>query len=428
MATKPEHLERVLAPVLVGSVLSCISAGLVLSLATTYFTRFNSDAAWIKAAVLGLTVLGLAGSGFDVSWLYNWSVTNFLRPENLSTVPWELSGYHFLNGLIVAVVQHIYLFRCWIASGRSNLLLVVVVSTISMASFGVSTYLTVLSSQHRELTWPTHLRNVSWAWYAGALFVDLFILATMLDNLVFRPRIKPTVSRATLNGVKRVPPSRGRTLSNRLLHTSAIPLVVQSLVLALFAARSNGLQYLVYVTSVARARQFVLTQQLPPLGALASCRFAFFAPKVYIVSLLATLNSRSPHGVNGALDPVETFTLDSLKPRVDPNGPFVGAGLGGPGGSGPVRVIVEHDERVDHGDSPGGPFDDEVLFPSSRRARARAQPADPTTTTSTDGSKIAKDLEGTNRGPADGTRPYHVGFEPLDVMTKSDEAVIDRQA
>ncbi|GAA5950133.1 hypothetical protein JCM3765_004208 [Sporobolomyces pararoseus] len=136
MAAKPENLERILAPVLVGSALSCIFAGLVLSLAATYFTRFNSDACWVKLMVASLTIFGLVGSGSDVSWYYNWSVTNFLHPDQLQFIPWELSAHHFLNGLIVAVVQHFYLFRCWVTSGRRNLIVILVVSMVSLASFG----------------------------------------------------------------------------------------------------------------------------------------------------------------------------------------------------------------------------------------------------------------------------------------------------
>lgn len=55
--------------------------------------------------------------------------------------------------------------------------------------------------------------------------------------------------------------------------------------------------------------------------------FALFSPKIYIISLLATFNSRSPHG-NGALDPIETFTLERFKTR------HIEA---------PVHVVVEHE-------------------------------------------------------------------------------------
>ncbi|GAA5950130.1 hypothetical protein JCM3765_004207 [Sporobolomyces pararoseus] len=133
----------------------------------------------------------------------------------------------------------------------------------------------------------------------------------MLDHLVFRPRLKPSTPAKTLNERKPQVQSQGRTLSNKVFHSNAIPLVVQSIVLAMFAVKTNGLQYIV---------------------------FAFFAPKVYIVSLLATLNSRSPHGT-GALDPIETFTLDSFKPRYPLH--HVDA---------PVRVVVQHEEMIDQGD------------------------------------------------------------------------------
>ncbi|GAA5885229.1 hypothetical protein JCM16303_005965 [Sporobolomyces ruberrimus] len=314
---KPENLERIMAPVLVGSVFSCISAGLVLSLAATYYTRFNSDAIWVKLSVFFLMAIGTAGSGIDVSWLYNWSVTHFLQPEQLHFTPWEMSAFHFLNGLVVLIVQHFYLFRCWVASGRSNIFRVLAVSTLSLASFGVSTYLTVLSSRHRGLSSTTELKTLTWAWFAGVLAVDVFICLTMLDHLVFRPRIKPSISTKSLNSNKSTrKTSKGRTISNSTFQSNALPLATQLVVLILFAARSNGLQYLV---------------------------FAFFAPKVYIISLLATLNSRSPHG-NGALDPIESFNLDDFRTRTH-NAMHHNHHL-----ETPVRVVVQHEERIDRAD------------------------------------------------------------------------------
>jgi len=50
------------------------------------------------------------------------------------------------------------------------------------------------------------------------------------------------------------------------------------------------------------------------------------------------VNSRSPHG-NGALDSIETFTLDAFKPRYPLH--HVDA---------PVRVVVQHEEMIDQGD------------------------------------------------------------------------------
>ncbi|GAA5846305.1 hypothetical protein JCM3766R1_002202 [Sporobolomyces carnicolor] len=171
----------------------------------------------------------------------------------------------------------------------------------------------------------------------------------MLDHLVLRPRIKPVRSTTTTTnpgdgstsrhrdshaakssraaGGGGGAPSRGRNVSNRVFHTNALPLVVQSVVLAMYVVRANGLQYLV---------------------------FALFAPKVYIVSLLATLNSRSPHG-NGALDPIETFTLDRFKPQRDlrltsASHPHHHGGIGAHRDNlAPVRVVVQHEEMIDDG-------------------------------------------------------------------------------
>ncbi|GAA5846301.1 hypothetical protein JCM3766R1_002201 [Sporobolomyces carnicolor] len=121
----PKHKQ------LVGSVLSCISAGLVLSLAATYFTRFNSDAKWVKSVVSDLTLLAIAGSSFDVSC-----------------------------GLVIATAQHFYLFRCWITSGRSNVVVVLIASAVSLASFAVSTYLTIVASKNRRIVASDDVRKV----------------------------------------------------------------------------------------------------------------------------------------------------------------------------------------------------------------------------------------------------------------------------
>lgn len=50
------------------------------------------------------------------------------------------------------------------------------------------------------------------------------------------------------------------------------------------------------------------------------------------------MNSHSPHG-NGALDPIETFTLDAFKPRYPLHNMDA-----------PVRVVVQHEQMIDQGD------------------------------------------------------------------------------
>ncbi|GAA5932480.1 DUF6534 domain-containing protein [Sporobolomyces koalae] len=325
MEAKPRDLYITLAPLLVGTALSCIAAGLVLSLAITYFTRFNADRLWLRASVLGLSVLAFLGSGFDVSWYYSWSVTHFIHAEHLEHTPWELAAYHFLNGLVVMLVQHLYLFKCWISSGGANLVVTVLTSTLSFASFGVSVYVTALLARHDDIRATCEIRRASWGWFAGVLAVDLFIFVTMLDRLVFRPRIEPRAIPQTKSISLRdrsVGPtmSWGRKLSLRIFHTNILPMLVQIVVLAVYATCSDGLQYLV---------------------------FAFFAPKIYVISFLATLNFRSPHG-NGVLDPIDKFTFDRFQCPLStvPPGP---SQLGGPEAQ-PVRIVVQHEQRVDRTD------------------------------------------------------------------------------
>ncbi|GAA6061541.1 hypothetical protein JCM10212_002748 [Sporobolomyces blumeae] len=294
------RLNETLAPLLIGGCFSAMSTGLVIALAGTYWSKCPSDRLWLKLCVLASVVWALVDTGFNLSWVYNWTVQGFLNPTILLEMPRELIAFCVTMPGAVLVVQAFFLWRCWIVSGRRSYILVVVLAAMCLGCFGIATYLAAYCARHDWIDDFQKLHDISWVWFAGILVTDVGITGSMLYYLVVRPR--PHLRNVDSSHH----PHRLFRIVERAIQTNALAIVCQICIVPLYAR---------YPTSL----YFTL--------------FGMCEAKVYIGSFIATLNARTPTH-NGAFD----STLDDIDGRLKQSGLA---------GAQPVTVTVRQELRVD---------------------------------------------------------------------------------
>lgn len=103
-----------LSPQLLGSCLSCVTCGMLLSLVARYWAIFGGDAWYVRAAVVLSAVYAFADTAINCTWAYRvstetspvevlqlvltlssvqWAVSDFLRPADLMQLPWQVTSF-----------------------------------------------------------------------------------------------------------------------------------------------------------------------------------------------------------------------------------------------------------------------------------------------------------------------------------------------
>ena len=102
---------------LLGSCLSCVTCGLLLSLVARYWAIFGADAWYVRAAVVLSAVYAFADTAINCTWAYRvstgtipyrypqlvltlasvqWAVSDFIRPIDLAQLPWQVTSFCIL--------------------------------------------------------------------------------------------------------------------------------------------------------------------------------------------------------------------------------------------------------------------------------------------------------------------------------------------
>ncbi|GAA5868021.1 hypothetical protein JCM3774_001571 [Rhodotorula dairenensis] len=84
------------APILLGSCFSCVTCGLLLSLVARYWTIFGRDACGVRPAVAVIAAYSIADTAVNCSWAYHWAVTDFVSPQDLTRMPWQVTAFCIL--------------------------------------------------------------------------------------------------------------------------------------------------------------------------------------------------------------------------------------------------------------------------------------------------------------------------------------------
>ncbi|GAA6046423.1 hypothetical protein JCM3770_004912 [Rhodotorula araucariae] len=282
------------------------SLGVVLCLISQYWQRFGSKDRLVFRLFVGLfTVLLLADTANACAWSFRYAVTGQLHPAKLFELPVEFCIYSLITGLTVLIAQGFFTWRIWIISGRKNHIFPGIVLAIQLAAFGVAIYMIYAALQRPLFADFDQVKGAPWAWLACGLLVD--VLTT--GGTVYYLLIKPRLIGASRDAIVHSPLRRVVLITAR---TNALWLLMQALTLWLIIWKLYTFHY-----------------AIP----------GFLECKVYVASVVITLNSRGPTGAALANFSDADASLPPRSPK-----PFGGF----PGGARPhVQVRIDEETRSD---------------------------------------------------------------------------------
>ncbi|GAA5889786.1 hypothetical protein JCM6882_004322 [Rhodosporidiobolus microsporus] len=276
--------DNLLTPLAIASFLSCALLGIVASLdksvssigelsgphhlcstGVSYFSRFPNDRPVYKALVAFLVFGCIVDTGITASWMYQWAVSFFGRPQQFAIWPWQFTAYAGITGPMVFIAQAFFTWRLWIVSGRKAPFLVGLTLLIALGALGTCCYMFVFALRADMLAEFTEMAPACWGWLGSQLAVDVLITSGMLWWLVLRPK--------KMGGAETVYSSALMRIVVKTVETNTASLVLQTLVIILigFSLNKNSLHYTIA---------------------------GFLESKMYALCVIATLNARStthPH-------------------------------------------------------------------------------------------------------------------------------------
>ncbi|BGP20942.1 hypothetical protein JCM10213_008029 [Rhodosporidiobolus nylandii] len=251
-------LYDVLAPLVTAAFLGCAGCGVVVCLACVYFARFPRDRLVFKLLVAGLTVVCVGETATEAAFAFDWSVRGFGDYSNFVKLNWDFVSY-CVFGTSVCTVQLWYAWRVWVMSSRGNRAVVGFIAGGALAGLGCMLRIGAFCAVHDTLDDFALVNHVVIAWLVLLVCVDLFITFSVIYYLVLKPRKE---SRGALK-----PDSRILSLAILAAKTGIVSLIMQVLIMALLLAMPRTYYW-----------------GLP----------AFLESKIYIGSLIASLNARDP--------------------------------------------------------------------------------------------------------------------------------------
>ncbi|TNY22271.1 hypothetical protein DMC30DRAFT_445434 [Rhodotorula diobovata] len=254
-------IANVVTPVLVATFLACTLYGVLLIMAISYFSRFGrTDRLTFRLVIAVLVLTTLADTVNQCVWAFLYCVTAQTDPVVLAAFPDTLPIFAVLTGINVLFAQAFFTWRLWIISDRENWVLPSGLLLLELTAAALSFTLAYRVSQGTVVEWG----NAKWllyTWMASGAFCDLIITGAIAYYLIVRPqRVSGTATNAKL--------SRSNPLGRIVLKT----------------VQTNGLSLVVQFTTL------VIT--VTNGGQLWYAVTGFALSKVYVLSVVATLNAR----------------------------------------------------------------------------------------------------------------------------------------
>ncbi|BGP28237.1 hypothetical protein Rt10032_c24g6701 [Rhodotorula toruloides] len=256
-------------PVLIGTCLSCLTAGLVTSLIWRYFSRYGTTDRWAFRTLVGFYLVALlADTATQIAWTYSYTINGQLDPANIYRLPREFMAYTIITATTVFTVQIFFNWRIWVISGRKNWLLCGALCLLQLGAMGCGLYM--FAAMAREQWFPEfgNVRQAPFAWLGAGLGTDVLITAGMTYYLIIVPRLNGVDARKN-----QVIESPLRRLAIQTFQTNAVSLCLQSITLGMMVHTITNMNYAI---------------------------IGFQEAKIYIASVVISLNARHTTGENSA--------------------------------------------------------------------------------------------------------------------------------
>ncbi|GAA5854393.1 hypothetical protein JCM8547_001806 [Rhodosporidiobolus lusitaniae] len=260
---------------------SNIWTGLVIALAWTYFMRYRHDRLVLKLYVAVAVVFVLLDSAICLAWQYKWTVQYYGYPMGMTILPWELKVNIPIISSAAVWAQGFYCWRLSVISPQTWLAQAfpAVLMAGGLMAWGFGLWSGIFVRNETDITQFKKIIPRVYGWFVGALIVDLLITLGTAYYLMYQP-VKV--------GGKKALSSPLTSIVRRMAQTNLMASVWQLLALAVFLGKME-------------------TQWHELFGASLI--------KVYVSSLIGTLNARSGHG--GGLTSTEGASSDGYSKRMN---------------------------------------------------------------------------------------------------------------
>ncbi|GAA5857995.1 hypothetical protein JCM8547_006656 [Rhodosporidiobolus lusitaniae] len=253
--------DDVLGPVVIGAFLSFAACGINTSLFVSYASIFGrKDRLIFQVLVAALAVLTFYDTAASGAWIYEWAVDAQFDPTILSAMPWHLTSFCLCTGISVFLTQLFFTWRVYVVASRNvlSIPLAVLLAAFALAGLACMLRMAAFTLTHDLIGEYQQMRDYMWAWCGLMIAEDILITSSMWYFIAYKPR-KGGNKETSLAG------SPLRTIVRRAIQTNGLSLIQQVLIIVLVASSPSTLRY----------------------GTLAFCE-----SRVYVGSLVATLNAR----------------------------------------------------------------------------------------------------------------------------------------
>ncbi|KPV72840.1 uncharacterized protein RHOBADRAFT_46430 [Rhodotorula graminis WP1] len=255
-------IANVVAPVLVATFLGCILFGVLFYMVGSYFSRFSStDRLAFKLLVGVLTFTTLLDTVNQCVWAWRYTVEAALDPFVLAKFPRSLHVFAILTGINVLLAHAFFTWRLWVVSNREN--------------WWLPSGMLLL-----ELTAAVFSSWLLYTWLSAGVLGAIAYYVIIRSQRELGPATSAKLSRSC-------EPARPHRHQVKTMQTNAASLVVQVITLILTVIVGGQLWYTIT---------------------------AFQLSRVYVLSVMATLNARSSSHSSSSSDP--SPSSGSFVPRV----------------------------------------------------------------------------------------------------------------
>ncbi|GAA5944402.1 hypothetical protein JCM3775_006619 [Rhodotorula graminis] len=276
-------IANVVAPVLVATFLGCILFGVLLYMVGSYFSRFSSaDRLAFKLLVGVLTFTTLLDTMNQCAWAWRYTVEAALDPFVLAKFPRSLHVFAILTGINVLLAHAFFTWRLWVVSDRENWWLPSGMLLLELRAAVFGFVLAHRVSQTAQLADWGDVKWLLYTWLSAGVLCDILITGAIAYYVIIRSQRE--LGPATSAKLSRSNPL-GRIVI-KTMQTNAASLVVQVITLILTVVVGGQLWYTIT---------------------------AFQLSRIYVLSVLATLNARSSSHTSSS-DP--SPSSGSFVPRV----------------------------------------------------------------------------------------------------------------
>ncbi|KAJ7579516.1 hypothetical protein C8J56DRAFT_867918 [Mycena floridula] len=119
-ASSPPSLDLITGPIMVGIIIGVFLHGIATAQGYVYFRSDAcvKDRVWLKVLAACVWFLETLLTIFGCSYLYFLTITRFGQYARLGDLPWSVSGFVVIGGMVTFIFESFYAWRVHVISGR----------------------------------------------------------------------------------------------------------------------------------------------------------------------------------------------------------------------------------------------------------------------------------------------------------------------